>query len=40
MLPKDAEKSLDFSDFSICLDINKNAFTEIDTDAKRYTLAD
>ena len=40
MLPKDAEKSLDFSDFSICLDINKNAFTEVDSDLKRLILED
>jgi hypothetical protein len=40
MLPKDAEKSLDFSDFSICLDINKNAFTEVDSDGNRLSLAD
>lgn len=40
MLPKDAEKSLDFSDFSICLDINKNAFTDADSHGNRLSLAD
>jgi hypothetical protein len=40
MLPKDAEKSLDFSDFSICLDINKNAFTAGDSHDDRLTLSD
>lgn len=40
MLPKDAEKSLDFSDFSICLDINKNVFTSADKSNSRLALED
>lgn len=40
MLPKDAEKSLDFSDFSICLDINKNVFTASDKSDSRLALED
>ena len=40
MLPKDSEKSLDFSDFSVCLDINKNAFTEADNSEGRLSIKD
>ncbi len=40
ILPKDVEKSLDFSDFSICLDINKNVFTSGDKSDGRLALAD
>ena len=40
MLPKDAQKSLDMTDFNICLDISRDNFTEVDKSATRLTLAD
>ncbi len=40
MLPKDAEKSLDLTDFNICLDISKDNFTAGDKQESRLTLAD
>jgi len=40
MLPKDAEKSLDLTDFNICLDISRDSFTETDKPDTRLSLAD
>lgn len=40
MLPKDAEKSLDLTDFNICLDISRDSFTDGDKSDGRLTLAD
>lgn len=40
MLPKDAEKSLDITDFNICLDISRDSFTETDNSTTRLSLED
>lgn len=40
MLPKDSKKMLAVTDFSICLDINKDNFTEGDQEDDRLTLED
>ncbi len=40
MLPKDAEKRLDLTDFNICLDISKESFTEADQPGSRLHLED
>ena len=40
MLPKDAEKSLDLTDFNICLDISRDNFTDADHTDTRLKLAD
>lgn len=40
MLPRDAVKSLDMTDFNICLDISRDNFTEGDQSGGRLSLAD
>ncbi|HAJ90758.1 MAG TPA: hypothetical protein DCM27_07090 [Rhodospirillaceae bacterium] len=40
MLPKDAEKSLDITDFNICLDISRDSFTDEDQSTTRLSLED
>ncbi len=40
MLPRDAQKSLDMTDFNICLDISRDNFTEVDKSESRLSLAD
>lgn len=40
ILPKDAEKTLDLTEFNICLDISHDSFTEDDTSATRLSLID
>lgn len=40
MLPRDAEKSLDMTDFNICLDISRDNFTDGDKSSTRLTLED
>jgi len=40
MLPKDAEKKLDLTDFNLCLDLSKDNFTSIDQSNARLTLID
>jgi hypothetical protein len=40
MLPKDAEKSLDMTDFNMCLDVSRDSFTGSDKSETRLSLAD
>lgn len=40
MLPKDAGKSLDMTDFNICLDISRDSFTDADHANTRLMLED
>lgn len=40
MLPKDAEKSLDLTDFNICLDISRDNFTDVDPSGGRLAMED
>lgn len=40
MLPRDAQKSLDMTDFNICLDISRDNFTDGDQSTGRLSLED
>ena len=40
MLPKDANKRLDLTDFNMCLDISRDSFTSADNTDTRLSLAD